>query len=346
MSEENNKKVVVEITLATVAKTVLLLILLYTLYTLRDLVLVVLTAVMIATAIEPFTKWFTERKIPRVLAALLIYLMVFASVAAIIFFFVPPILQDITDIKSHLPAYLASLDVFNSAPIQGAIQTFSLDQVFPAINQTIQGLTGGFFEAASVIFGGVFSFGLIVVFSFYLVVQEKGIENVLRILTPLRYEPYMLNLWARSRKKIGLWMQGQIILGFIVGVFAYLGLTIFGVKYALLLAILAAVFELIPVFGPVMSDVPAVVFASTQSIGLGVVVLCFYIIIQQFENHLIYPLVVRKVVGVPPLVSIFALLVGGRLAGFLGILISMPIATIIMELVDDFEKRKYPKVGP
>jgi predicted PurR-regulated permease PerM len=344
MHDEQGKKVVVEITFSTVARTVAFLVLLYILYYLSDIVLILLTSVMIATAISPFVEWFTHKKIPRIVSALILYITVFGIVASIIYFFVPPLFVDVVDLRAHLPGYIQSIDALGGTPIKDAVATFSLDQIFPAINKTILGLSGGFFEATNVIFGGVFSFVLIVVFSFYLTVQEKGIENILRLLTPLQYEPYILDLWARSKKKIGFWMQGQLLLGFIIGVFVYLGLMVFGVKYALVLAIFAAIFELIPVFGPVMSAVPAVIFASTQGIGLAIVVLCFYIIIQQFENHLIYPLVVRKVVGVPPLVSIIALIVGGKLAGFLGILISMPIATIIMELIDDMEKRKYLKI--
>lgn len=136
-------------------------------------------------------------------------------------------------------------------------------------------------------------------------------------------------------------MQGQLLLGLLIGVMVYLGLTILGIKYAFLLALLAAVFEIIPLFGPILAATPAVILGFLDSAVLGFMVLGFYIIIQQFENHLIYPLVVRKVVGVPPLVVIIALIIGAKLAGFLGVLLSAPIAAVLMEYMNDLEKAKY-----
>jgi len=121
----------------------------------------------------------------------------------------------------------------------------------------------------------------------------------------------------------------------------YLGLTVLGVKYALVLAVLAAIFELIPVFGPILSSVPAVVVGFVDGgVGLGLLVIALYIIIQQFENHLIYPLVVTKVVGVPPLLVILALLIGWKLVGFLGIILSIPFAAALQEVASDLEKRR------
>jgi len=117
-----------------------------------------------------------------------------------------------------------------------------------------------------------------------------------------------------------------------------LGLTILSVKHALVLAVIVALFELIPVFGPVLAAVPAVAIAFVDNgFGTGVVVICLYIIFQQFENHLIYPLVVTRVVGVPPLLVILALIAGGELAGFLGIILAVPLAGTLQELARDIE---------
>jgi predicted PurR-regulated permease PerM len=189
------------------------------------------------------------------------------------------------------------------------------------------------------IFGGVLSFVLIIVLSFYLAVQEAGIENFLRIITPNRHETYVMSLWKRTQIKIGLYMQGQLLLGLIIGILVFLGLTILGIKQALLLACLAAVFELIPIFGPILSAIPAILIGATSGgLSMGLIIAGLYTIIQQFENHLIYPLVVKKIVGVSPIIVILALIVGFKLAGFLGILLSVPISTAIMEYLNDLQK--------
>jgi predicted PurR-regulated permease PerM len=113
---------------------------------------------------------------------------------------------------------------------------------------------------------------------------------------------------------------------------------------ALLLAIIAGVFEIIPLFGPILAAIPAVAIALLDGgVTSALLVVGLYIIVQQFENQLIYPLVVRKIVGVPPIVSILALIVGGTLAGFIGLIISVPMAAVIMEFFNDLEKDKLSK---
>jgi predicted PurR-regulated permease PerM len=199
----------------------------------------------------------------------------------------------------------------------------------------------GIFTTISGFFGGIVSFVLIIILSFYLSVQEDGVGDFLRIIVPIRYESYVINLWQRSAEKIGLWMQGQILLGVLIGVLTYLGLSILGVRNALFLALIAAIFELIPVFGVILSTIPALAIALTDGgISLALLTLGLYVIIQQFESNLIYPLVVKKIVGIPSILVILTLIIGAKLAGFLGIILSVPAAAIITEVLNDIEKRK------
>jgi predicted PurR-regulated permease PerM len=177
-------------------------------------------------------------------------------------------------------------------------------------------------------------------------VQEDGISKFLKVVTPPRHEKYIVDLWRRAQLKIGRWMQGQLLLALLVGILVYLGLTILGVKNALFLAFLAALFETIPLFGPILSAIPAVLSSYADGgVGSTLLVAGLYIIIHQFENHLIYPLVVKKIVGVPPILVILALLVGWELAGFLGLILSVPVATTLMEYFDDLQTRKMGTQG-
>jgi len=173
-----------------------------------------------------------------------------------------------------------------------------------------------------------------------LAVQEDGIGNVLRIVTPREHEPYILGLWLRSQRKIGRWLQGQLLLGLIVGVIVFIALTVLEVRYALILAILSAIFEIIPYFGPIMAAIPAIAVAAIQDPLKGLLVAGIYLVVQQMENHLIYPQVVRKTVGVPPLLAIIALLIGGKLGGMMGFIISIPLAVVLVEYLNDVADRK------
>ena len=335
---------VVMITTGTMMRAILLGLALYALFLLGDVVLVVLAAVVIASAIEPLANFLMWYRFPRVIAVLVIYLFFFGVFSGVAYFFVPSLLDELTAAAGQLPHYLDSLDVLGSASLTVFLKSLlPVKDIIPTVQGALGSASHGVFETAGALFGSILNFFLITILSFYLAVQEKGIENVLRLVTYEKHEAYVLDLWRRSRKKIGLWMQGQLLLGALIGIFAFLALSILGVKYALLLAIVAAIFEIIPVFGPIMAAVPAVTLGFSDSVFLGAMVLGFYIIIQQFENHLIYPLVVRKVVGVPPLVVILALVIGGKLGGVLGILIAVPVASALMELVSDIEEKKFAK---
>lgn len=341
----------------SVLKAALVLVFLYALFLLRDLVLVVLTAVVIAAAVEPGTKWMIRRKIPRLLGVVVIYLVSAAVIFGIFYVLVPPLLKDMSSLLAQAPEYINTIDVLGSFE---SLQEFDIEgsqEVVEGIRQGVspldfvQGLSdyitripGGAFNTVSTVFGGAVSLILIIVISFYLAMQERGIDNLLKVVVPFKHQKYALNLWDRTQKKIGQWMQGQLLLGVLIAVLVYLGLTILGVKHALLFAILAGVFELIPLFGPILASIPAIALGFVDGgITLALLIAGVYIIIQQFENHLIYPLVVHKVVGVPALLVILALIIGGQLAGFLGIILAVPIATVLMELVKDVKKKNQKK---
>lgn len=345
---ERLKDINVSITAGSIVTVFLFGILAALLWFLRDIVLIVLTAVVIASAIEPGVVALGRWRIHRVLSVILIYLGVAAVFFGVMFLFVPPLIADAVSFFSRLPALLSTFSL--SEATNGLLPDFSAQfnsgDFLGSLSQSFSSATGGVLNTVSTFFGGVTSFILIVVFSFYFSVQETGVDDFLRVVTPTRHQAYVLNLWKRSQDKIGKWMQGQLILGVIVGVLLYLGLTILGVPNALLLAVLAALFELIPVFGQILAAIPAIAIAYTGGTVLGdgvtgaITVLVLYAIIQQFEAHLIYPVVVKKVVGVPPLLVILSLIVGAKLAGFLGILLSVPIAGAIQELVADVDRRK------
>jgi len=345
----NNK--IIQISSGTIIKAILIAVVFFVFYYLRDIVLVVILAIIIASAVEPGTQWFLRRGIPRIISVLFIYSVAVMFLVVMFYFLFLPLLNQSATFLSTLPGYLGELQVWNplqnseflssSAALEGFSKNFSLAQIVEQINGVVSNLSNGFFSTASTVFGGVLSFLLVIVLSFYLSVESDGVSNFLRIVTPAKNEKYVLSLWKRSQHKIGLWMQGQIVLAVIVAMLVFLGLTLLRVDNALLLAVLAGMFEIIPIFGPILAAIPAVTLALvTSGMTSALLVVGLYIIIQQFENQLIYPLVVRKIVGVPPLISILALIIGGKLAGFVGLLISVPLATMLIEFLNDVEKHK------
>lgn len=367
--EKLEKNISINISSMVIIKTLVILVLAFLLYQLLDLVLVVLTAVVIASSVEPLIIWFGRYRVKRIFAVIITYVCVVLIFSGLLYFFIPPVLEEASSLLGNAPKYLDSVTLWNplndakltetgivasglsdglngSKQILGGLSSGSVNaSVLGGLIAKFEGLTSnasdGVINIASSIFGGAFSFILIIVLSFYLAVQEGGVEKFLRIITPQKNEVYIVNLWKRSQRKIGYWMQGQLVLGILVGVLVYLGLMILGVQNALILAVLAGVLEIIPLFGPILAAIPAILFGFTDGgLTTGLLVLGLFIIIQQFENHLIYPLVVKKVIGVSPIVVILALIVGAKFAGFLGILLSVPVTSALMEFLDDVQRDK------
>lgn len=322
----------------------------YMLWLLRGLVLLVLTAIVIASAIEPGVEWFAKYKFPRVLAVILMYLAVFGSFFGLIYYLVPPILDDAQGFIISVPQYLDTLNLPSSfsnitnVAHQVSGERVSINTLFSLREAFSSDTSQGAIRTLSSFFGGVISLGLVVVLSFYFALQETGVEDFLRLVTPRKREDYVVGLWLRAKKKIGLWMQGQLLSSLLGGVIVYLGLLILGVPYAFLLALFAAVAMLIPIFGSIMSAVPPILIAfSSGGVSLALLVAGLFLVVNQFEAHLIHPLVVNKVVGVPPLLVILALIAGGELAGFLGVLLSVPVAATLREFLNDIERGKRAK---
>lgn len=360
MTQNENGEFEVTISSGTVIRTVLILAFFALLWFLRDIALVVVTAVVVASAFEPMVHFFVRKNVPRLLALVAVYVSAIAFLAGLLYFFVPAIIDDVSRLAQVLPKYLDDKDLWNpfagssdvletglSRGVEGAeiASGFFHGDIFALFKSGIQ--SGGILQTLSVFFGGFLSFVLIIVLSFYFSAQERGIENFLRLITPHRSRSYVVDLWKRAQGKIGLWFQGQLLLGVLVGVLGYLGLMVMGVESALFLAVIMMVFEIIPVFGPILAAVPAIAIAFTEGIRMvdpgltaALVVGIFYFIVQQFESHLIYPLVVRKVIGIPPVLVILALIIGAKLAGFLGILLSVPVAAVLMEYFNDLAKER------
>lgn len=344
-----HKNVSITITPGTIVTAILIGAAAYAIWVLRDLALLVLTAIVIASAIEPGVEFFTKHRINRIVAVAIMYLAVFGSLFGIIYFFLPPILDDAQSFLLTAPQYLDTLNI--PAPLTsltdsartaaGTDQAQSLFDTLLAYQSAFADTSGGAVRVVSTFFGGIFALILVIVLSFYFAIQETGVDDFLRLVTPAKHEDYVVGLWVRAKKKIGQWMQGQLLLSIIVGVIVYLGLLILGVPYALFLAVLTALADLIPIFGSIIAGIAAVIVAfSSGGLTLALIVAGLYFVVNQFEAHLIYPLVVNKVVGIPPLLVILALIVGGSLAGFLGVLLSIPLAAALKEFLGDMEKNK------
>lgn len=192
-----------------------------------------------------------------------------------------------------------------------------------------------FIEILGRLLGGITSFIAVLVTSFYLTLSRDGVGGFLRVIFPENLEDQVLSVYYRSKKKIGRWFQAQLILSLVIGFLVFFGLWILGVKYSVILAIFAAVFELVPVVGPVFAGGMAVVVGLSQSFSTGLYVLIFFLVIQQLENHILVPLVMKRAIDIHPVVILISILGGLEIAGFVGMILAVPAAVVVGEIVED-----------
>ena len=186
---------------------------------------------------------------------------------------------------------------------------------------------------------------LILVITFYMVLQEDGLKKVFKVLVPPHYQPFANSILGKVQRKIVAWVKGQLILSFIVGLLAYIGLSIIGINYALVLGIFAGLAELVPYAGPFIGGVVAIFFALSQSTAKAVFVAALYIIIQQFENNILVPKVMQKAVGLNPIISILALITGVKIAGVVGALFAIPTVTVLDVIIKEILRTEQDGTG-
>jgi len=256
----------------------------------------------------------------------------------------PSFAKELKDFSVEFPKYANELYQKFKGLQDGSLRYQKLisqtQGILNSLGEALKGSASAIVSKTLNIFGGLFSVVIVIVVSFYLAVQKNGIQNLLKGVTPKEHETYVLALWERAQKKMGHWLQGQLFLAIVVGVLVYLGLSLLNIRFALLLAIIAGILELVPYIGPVLSAVPAVILALFQGPFLLVVwVIVLYIVIQQLENYLLVPLIMKKAVGLNPVVVIIALLIGGKLLGIIGILLAVPAAAVLAEFFKDVQRK-------
>lgn len=339
--EMMEKPRMISVSTATFFKALLFVIGLWFLWYVRDIVAIILTAVLLAALIDPVADWFQKRRIPRGVAVVGIYIVLGAIVTAVAVGIVPVVLDELTQLIGKLTVlYQTSAESFVR------FRAFSVEHGFNAnVTSTLQsiqdGITGSFTSIFSTVwgfFGGLAAMFIALVLAFYMVTEEDATRRYFRTLAPVEYQPFLDQLLKKMQKKIGAWMRGQLLLGLIVGVAVYIGLRILGVEYALLLAIIAGFFEMIPYAGPVISVIPALVIGFASSPFKGFAVLVLYIVVQQLENNILVPKIMQRVTGLNPIVSIVALMVGIKLGGLAGAILSIPLATMGAVILEELFK--------
>ncbi|MBD3248383.1 AI-2E family transporter [Candidatus Falkowbacteria bacterium] len=342
--DSEKKPVLVNISMVGIMKVLLVLFLLYFIYMISDILMILFVSLVLASLITPWVDWMHKKRIPRGVGVILIYLVLFAILSLVIYLMIPPISEQVGEFSKNMPKYLdkvvSGIDVFREeAANVGLLDNFQ--KGLNNVTSSLQGTVGDVFTTVSNIFGGLVSLLLVLVITFYMVAEDNAMKKIIWSVVPEKHQPYIIQLLSRMQKKVSLWLRGQIILSIIMFVVTYIGLLILGVRYPLVLALIAGITEFIPYLGPIIAAVPALFIAFVQSPWLALFVLILYYVIQLIESNVIVPKLMHKVVGLNPIIIIVVLLVGFKVAGVVGAILAIPVATAATVFIKDvFEKRK------
>src|SRR6185295_8671389 len=194
---------------------------------------------------------------------------------------------------------------------------------------------GTVFSAVASVIGGLFGLLTILILTFYILIEAGNLRERMLHLFPARERKRVDTMSRDITIKVSAWLGGQLLLGAIIGSSSAIGLWLLGIPFFYVLALISGVGELIPVVGPVLSAIPAILIAATVSLKKVLLVIVFFIVQQQFENHVLVPKVMQRQVGVSPVTVIVALLIGGKLLGIVGAILAVPTAAILMVVITE-----------
>jgi predicted PurR-regulated permease PerM len=312
---------------------------LLTLWEIRGILIALVISVILMSAIAPWVDSFEKRtKLPKVVAMLAIYLSVFLVLAFVIWGVVPPLISQTRDLFGNLPFLIGEAVRILGLAVEEDQAQFVTQRAISFFEDQFGQFFANVVQVTLDIFSGILNFFAVAVFSFYLLLEREKVKNSLHFLFPHLKKAKVNHLADKVEEKLGAWLRGQLFLSVIVGLMTWLGLTILGVKFALPLAIIAGVLEIVPMIGPIIAAVPAIIVALVQDPVLALGVAALYLLVQQAENNLIVPKVMERAVGMSPLLVILSLMIGGRLFGVLGALLAVPLTSVIVLIVRDWRE--------
>ncbi|SDH57986.1 Predicted PurR-regulated permease PerM [Alteribacillus persepolensis] len=302
-------------------------------------------AAFIAYLLHPLIDVLQKRRIPRSLSILLVYVIFFGGGAWIIWYFSPVLYQQMEKFLHYLPEYMDQLYAFISH-LHHQMETLppalheSLESAFQQMEDKAENTINGMINKWRDIIDVIVLLLLLPFLVFYLLKDIEAIERMIKRLVPGKWQDEGELLAEAVDEALGDYIRGQFMVAGAVGILSALGLWLIDIPNAVLLGLFIGITDIIPYFGPVIGALPAVLAAAAVSTGKMVTTIILIFVIQQIEGNFLSPYVVGRNVHLHPLIIVFALLLGFELAGFIGLLIAVPIFVVINNIFHTFWHRK------
>ncbi|MFA5157868.1 MAG: AI-2E family transporter [Patescibacteria group bacterium] len=322
-----NDKVKFEITTWTIVKLFLVAAGFYFLYLVRDIVALVFIVLILVSTFSPVIKSW-QQTIGRLASIFLLVLLVVASLVGVFYIIIPPLVNQISELALSLPDYIANT---NFSALRN--YTSEIKSGLQSLSSNLGSVTSNIYSFTAGLIGGVFTLLMIFVLTFYILLDEDDVKRFISSIFAPEHKEAAVGVINKIASKIGSWFRGQLLLGLVIFVIDYIGLSIIGIPYALVLALIAGILEIVPTVGPIIAGITAALFALTISPWKALFVLIYYFAVQLVENNVLVPKIMQKAVGISPAVIIIAILIGAKLMGVVGAILAIPLAASVSVLI-------------
>lgn len=297
----------------------------------KDILILFFISYILMAALKPYVVFLTEHKIHRAVSVAIVYIATLSIVILLIVPLIPFLSTQISSLIISFPSYLYGL-------LHALKINIPASQMQAVITSQLSTISSNAFAVTSAILSSIFSLFLVSVVSFYLMLDESRLKKELSVLFPKKDREKVLAVSQFVEEKLGAWFRGQLVLCASIGILTWIALSVIGFPFALPLALIAGLLEIVPTIGPILSALPAVIVALSVSPGLTLLIILIYIIIQTLENNILVPKVMQRAVGLNPIVIILAITVGAQLLGVLGALLSIPFVSMIVIIVKNLRQ--------
>lgn len=354
------EKVVVELSPKSVFKSALVVLILglsaYMVFAMGNILMLFFISFFVASALDPLIDNLQKIHIPRAIGLLLVYLVIFILVTLFFANLLPLVAAQLFGLANAVNNFIVGLSnsPVENLPFGPQIKPY-LEQLYQAIDikvvavqlqdslqlvsSQILNLGGNLWSVLLQVSNGLFNLILVLILVFFMTVDEQALENFSISLFPERYSLYISKRLEMVKTKIGQWIRGQILISLVAALITFIGLSIAGVEFSLLISVITGICMIVPVFGRVVAAILALPIVLNQSPALALFLIIFYFAVSQVENNILVPLLMNKAVGLSPIIIIFALMVGFQFMGVLGLILAIPVATIISIFAKDIGKR-------
>ncbi|MDP3093193.1 MAG: AI-2E family transporter [bacterium] len=332
------EKVTFEFSWETIFKIGFLAVSIYILYQVKEILIWVLFALVISLLFNPLIEYLQGKKVPRTIAAVIVYSLVFGVFAVSIYIFAPLMIVEVHHFSEGFPEYFEKI----SPSLRGlGVAGFeNFENFIDLAERTLSRVAENIFSALFSIFGGIFTTIFIISLGFFLSLEERAFEKSFSLFFPAEFENVALDLWKRCQKRVSGWFLTRVASSLFVGVLTYIALLVLGANYPFSFGILAFLSNFIPFVGPFIIGIFIFVLLVLTSPVKAVLAIIIFILIQQIEGSILTPVLSKKFIGLSPSLVLISLAVGGVLGGMWGAILGIPLLGILLEFLRDFLKKK------